>query len=101
MQPLHRVHHLIPQFVFLDQPIDQSVDLMPVFRADVGGVVVKMFEVVVLFEHRSFIDVIVGGHPMVVSVFGQLSDIFRVVAADVDVEKDQVAVDVLLAQDVL
>ena len=59
-----------------------------------------MLEVVVLFEHRSFIDVIVGGDTMVVSVFGELSDIFQVIAADVDVEKDQVAVHVLLPQDV-
>ncbi len=100
LQPLHRIHHLIARFVFLDQPIDQRVDLPPIFRADIGGVVIQVLEVVVLFEHRCFVDVVVGGNAVVVSVFGELSDVLQVVAADIDVEKHQVAIDVLLPQDV-
>jgi hypothetical protein len=100
LQALHRIHHLITRFVFLDQPIDQGVDLPPVFGSDVGGVVIQVLEVVVLFEHGSFVDVVVGSDAMVVGVFSQLSDILDIVTANIDVEKHQVAIDVLLAQDV-
>ena len=55
---------------------------------------------IVLFEHWSFVDVVVGGNAVVVRVFGQFSDIFHVVAANVDVEKHEVAIDVLFSQDV-
>jgi len=37
---------------------------------------------------------------MIVCVFGELPDIFRVVTADIHIEKDQVAVHILLAQNV-
>ncbi len=60
-----------------------------------------MLEVVVLFEHRRLIDVVIGGHAMIVRVFSQLSDVFCIIAADIDVEEDQVAVHILLAQDML
>src|SRR5579864_7447418 len=101
LQAWNRIHHLITGFVFLDQPIDQRVDLAPVFRPDVGGVVVQVLKVVILFEHWSLIDVVVGSNPMLVGVFGELSDILHIVAADVDVEKDEVSVYVLLPQNVL
>ena len=59
-----------------------------------------MLEVLVLFEHRRFIDVIVGRNSVIVRVFGQPFHIFQIVAADVDVEKNQVVINILLAQNV-
>src|SRR5215469_1217784 len=60
-----------------------------------------MFEVLVLLEHRSFVDVIVGGNAMVVCILGELSNVERVVSADVHVEKHHVPVQVLLLQQML
>ena len=60
-----------------------------------------MFEVLVLLEHGSFIDVIVGCNAAVVRILGKLSNILRIVPTDVQVEKNHVAVHVLLLQQVL
>jgi len=100
LQTLHGVHHLVARFVLFDEPIDESVNLSPVFRTNVGGIVAEVVEVVVLLEHRGFIDVVVGGDTMLTGIFGQPPDVLHVVAANVDVEKDEIAVDALLAQDV-
>ena len=47
-----------------------------------------MLEVVVLFEHRGFVDVVIGGHAMIVSIFREFSNVLCVIAADIDVEED-------------
>ena len=60
-----------------------------------------MLEMLILLQHGSFIDVVVGGHAVSARVLGELAYVFQVVAADVDIEKHHVAVDVLLAQHML
>ena len=60
-----------------------------------------MFEVLVLLEHRSFVDVIVGSNAVVMGILGELSNIQRIVPADVHVEEHHVAVCVLLLQQML
>jgi hypothetical protein len=47
-----------------------------------------------LFEHGRFVDVIVGCDAMIVRIFGQHLHVCEIVAADVDIEKDEVVVDV-------
>ena len=47
-----------------------------------------MFEVIVLLQHWSFIDVIVGGDAMSVRVVRQFPDVIGVITANVDVEED-------------
>ena len=64
---------------------------------DVGVVLVVVLEVVLL-EHRRFVDVVVGGDPVVVGDFGELLDIVHIVPADVHVEENGRAVLVLLPQ---
>jgi hypothetical protein len=44
--------------------------------------------VIVLFEHRSFVHVIVGRHAVVVSVLRQQAYVFQVVPANIDIEED-------------
>jgi hypothetical protein len=73
---------------------------MPVFGANVSGIVVQVLEMVILLQHGSLIDVVVGGHVTVVRILCQHPDIFEIVAADVDVEKDYILVDIVFAQDV-
>jgi hypothetical protein len=57
--------------------------------------------VLVLHEHGCFVDVIVGRNAVVVCILGELPNIQRIVPADVHIEKNHVAVDVLLLQQVL
>ena len=40
-----------------------------------------MLEVLVLLEHGRFVDVVVGGEAVCVRVFGELADVFMIVAA--------------------
>jgi hypothetical protein len=56
LQALDRVHHLVSGLVLLDDPVDQVVHLSPVLGTNVGGVLVKVLEVIVLFKPRD------GGH---------------------------------------
>jgi hypothetical protein len=60
----------------------------------------EMPEVVVLFEHWRFVDLIVGGNVSSVSIFCQLLDIFGIIPADANIEEYDVAVDILFAHDV-
>ncbi len=57
-----------------------------------------MLEVLILLEHRRFIDVIVGRYVVIVRIVGQLPHVLEVIAADIHIEKDHVPVDVLLPQ---
>ena len=90
---------MIASPILLDQPVDQGIDGGPIFRPYVGRVVVQMLEMIVLFEHRCFINVIVSGNPMIVRVLRQLAYIFEVISTDVDIEKDEVSIHVLFAEE--
>src|SRR5271154_5512281 len=56
LQTLHGIHHLIAGLVLVDEPIDEGIDVSPIFRPDVGGIVAEMLEVLILLEHRRFVD---------------------------------------------
>ncbi len=90
LKALGRIHHLVPGFIFLNQPVNQSIHFASVFGANAGWIVIQMLEMIVLFEHRRFIDVVIGGHAVVVRVFRELPDVSRVVAADIHAEKNEV-----------
>ena len=62
---------------------------------------VRVLEVLILLKQRRFIDVVVGGDAVVVGDLGQLPHVVEIVAADIDVEEDGVAVSVLLADQVV
>src|SRR6185437_1361974 len=61
-QALHRIHHLVTGAVLLDQPVNEFIHLPPVLGTNVGGILLQMFEMLILLQHGGFIDVIVGGH---------------------------------------
>ena len=65
------------------------------------GFSVEMPEVLVLLDHGRFVDVVIGGDAILVREFGDLAHVFEIVAADIQIEENHVAVDVLLAQQVL
>jgi len=100
LQPLYRIHHLVPGFIFFDDPIHQPIHFAPILRTNVCGVVAHVFEVLVLLEHRRFVDVIVRRQAIGVGIFGQQADVFQIVATDVDVKKHHVTVHILLAHHV-
>src|SRR5271163_3512087 len=52
LQTLHGIHHLIAGLVLFDEPIDEGIDVSPIFRPDIGGIVAEMLEVLVLLKHR-------------------------------------------------
>jgi len=47
--------------VLLDDPIDQGIQIASVLQSEICMVLVQVFEMLVLLEHRRFIDVIVSG----------------------------------------
>jgi hypothetical protein len=55
----------------------------------------------VLFEHRRLIDVIIGRQPMVACVLGKEPDVLQIIPANVHIEEDHVAVHILLPRQVL
>src|SRR5581483_858003 len=87
--------------LLLPSPIHQSIYVAPVLRTDVGGIVGKMLEMIILFEHRGLVDVVVGGYSVVVGVFREHAYVFGVIATDVHIKEHQVLIDILLAQHVL
>ena len=97
---LHRVDHLIPAAVLLDKPVEQLVDPRPVLLPDVRRVV-PVVEEVALLNHGLFVDVVVGGDPILPADLRQLQGVVQVVATDVDVEKDSVAKAPLLPDEIV
>src|SRR5215468_9754622 len=69
-------------------------------RRDKGGVLLQVLEVRLL-SHGRFADVIVRGYSMLVGDLGKFTHVLHVVTADVDVEKDHVAIPVLLLEQVI
>ena len=59
-----------------------------------------MLEVLILFEHRRLVDVVVGGETVRVGIFCELPSVIMIVAADVDVEEHHVAIHVLFADEI-
>jgi len=49
---LHRIDHLVSSFIFFDQPVDQGIDLRPILRTNVGGIVAQVLEVLILLKCR-------------------------------------------------
>ena len=100
-EPGVRVHHLVSRVLLFGQPLNRLLHGRPVIPGDVGDIVVSVFEVFILLEQWRLIDVIVGRDAVVVSDFGELPNVIEVIAADIDVEKDGIAIPVLLANQVI
>ena len=96
LQALHGIHHLVSGFVLFDEPIHQGIDFGPVFRADVGGIVAEMLEMLILLQHWRLIDVVVGGYVVFTRVLGDLPNVLGIVSADVDVKEHHIAIHILL-----
>src|SRR5262249_5624009 len=60
-----------------------------------------MLEMIVLLQHRSFIEVIVRGQPVLAGVLRQHANIFHVIAADIHVEEDHRTIYILLPDQIL
>src|SRR5579864_8550556 len=68
----------------------------PIFRADVGGIVAEMFEMLILLQHWSLVDMVVGSYVVFTRVLGDLPHVLGIVPANVDVKENHVAIHVLL-----
>ncbi len=99
-QPLHRIDHLVAHAVLGNDPIDQLIDLREILGTDESSVVLNMLEVR-LVNHRRLIDVVIGGNAMGAGNLGKPLHVFEVVAADVDIEEDRLAVIVLPTDEII
>jgi hypothetical protein len=68
---------------YTDDPVNEFVSIPPVLGAHVSRVVGYVLKVVILFEHRRFVNVVVGRESVFVRVLCEPTYIFVVVAANI------------------
>ena len=96
-----RVHHLVAGILLFRQPLNGVFNCRPVILRDVGDVVCGVLEMLILLDEWRLIDVIIGGDAILVCDLGKLPNVVKIVAADIDVEENRVAVSVLLPNQVI
>ena len=84
-EPRIGVDHFIARILLLGQPLNCLFDQRPIISPDVGHIIRRVLEVLVLLEQGRLIDVVVGGDTAVMRDLGKLPHVVQVVAADIDV----------------